>query len=139
VVFGLDEGGNVSYDERTYPWDWHRKMLAEVRRARPFWYGDLYPLTTCSTAPDAWIALQLHRTDQNAGVILAFRRAASPVTAANFHLGGILPRADYRFEDADSGATWTASGQTLAAKGLSFTIPQARSSRLVFYTSAKKP
>ena len=47
VVFGLDEGGNVRYDERTYPWDWHRKMLADVRRARPFWYGDFYPLTSC--------------------------------------------------------------------------------------------
>jgi len=138
VAFGMDEGGNVAYDERTYPWDWHRKMLAEVRRAKPFWYGDLYPLTTCSTASDAWIALQMHRPDQNAGVILAFRRAASPIAAADFRLGGIQPAADYVFEDADSGQTWTVTGQTLAASGLHFTIPQARSSRLVFYTSAKK-
>jgi alpha-galactosidase len=138
VVFGLDEGGNVSYDEQTYPWDWHRKMLAEVRRARPFWYGDLYPLTSCSTAPDAWIALQLHRPDQNAGVILAFRRAASPVTTADFRLGGILPAMEYTFEDADSGAIWTVAGQTLAASGLPFAIGQPRSSRLVFYTCASK-
>jgi alpha-galactosidase len=138
VVFGLDEGGNVSYDERTYPWDWHRKMLAEVRRARPFWYGDFYPLTTCSAAPDAWLAMQLHRPDQNAGVILAFRRAASPIVAADFRLGGIQPGAEYVFEDADSGKTWTVAGQTLAASGLPFTIHQARSSRLVFYTCAKR-
>jgi hypothetical protein len=80
----------------------------------------------------------LHRPDQNAGVILAFRRAASPVTAADLRLGGILPEGRYTFEDADSGKTWTVPGQTLAAKGLPFTIPQPRSSRLVFYTCAKK-
>jgi alpha-galactosidase len=138
AVFGLDEGGNVTYDEKSYPWDWHRKMLAEVRRARPFWYGDLYPLTNCSTAPDAWIAMQLHRPDQNAGVILAFRRAASPVSAADFRLGGIVPAAEYAFEDADSGATWTVAGKTLATTGLPITIPQPRTSRLVFYRCATK-
>lgn len=137
VVFSLDEGGNVRYDEQTYPWDWHRKMLADVRRARPFWYGDLYPLTSCSPAPDAWIALQLHRPDLNAGLILAFRRAASPITAANFRLGGILPASDYVFEDADSGATWTVSGEKLATSGLPFRIDTPRSSRLVFYTGAR--
>ena len=138
VVFGLDEGGNVRYDERTYPWDWHRKMLADVRRARPFWYGDFYPLTSCHAAADAWIALQLHRPDQNAGLILAFRRAASPMTEASFRLGGLRRTADYTFEDADSGTTWTIAGQTLAEKGLPFAILHPRSSRLVFYTAARK-
>jgi len=114
-------------------------MLAEVRRAKPFWYGDMVPLTTCSAAPDAWLALQLHRPDQNAGVILAFRRAASPMTAAEFRLGGMLPTVDYVFEDADSGATWTVPGKSLADKGLPFTMPERRSSRLVFYTAATKP
>lgn len=139
VVFGMDEGGNMKYDEKTYPWEWHRKMLADVRRAKPFWYGDMVPLTTCSAAPDAWLALQLHRPDQDAGVILAFRRAASPMTAAEFRLGGVLPTVDYVFEDADSGATWTVAGKTLAATGLPFTMPERRSSRLVFYTATAKP
>ena len=125
--------GNVGFDEKTYPWDWHRKMLVQVRRARPFWYGDLYPLTSCSAAKDAWIALQLHRPDQNAGVILAFRRAASPITAADFRLGGIVPEAKYEFEDVDSGETWTSAGERLAKEGLPFAMPEPRSSRLVFY------
>ncbi len=134
LCFGMDECGNLTYDEATYPWDWHRKMLADQRRARPFWYGDLYPLTRCSTAPDAWIALQLHRPDLNAGVILAFRRAASPIAAADFPLGGILPDAEYTFEDADTGTLWEVAGQALATTGLRFEMPLPRSSRLVFYT-----
>lgn len=134
VCFGMDECGNLSYDEKTYPWDWHRKMLEDQRRARQFWYGDLYPLTSCSTAPDAWIALQLHRPDLNAGVILAFRRAASPIAAAELRLGGILPGREYTFEDADSRATWNVAGSALSEAGLRFEMPQPRSSRLVFYT-----
>ncbi len=134
VCFGMDECGNLSYDEATYPWDWHRKMLEDQRRARPFWYGDLYPLTSVSTAPDAWIALQLHRPDLNAGVILAFRRAGSPLAAADFPLGGILAEAEYVFEDADSGAAWNVAGRDLVASGLRFEMPQPRSSRLVFYS-----
>jgi len=139
VVFGMDEGGNMAYDERTYPWDWHRKMLADVRRARPFWYGDFYPLTTCSAAPDAWIAMQLHRADQNAGVILALRRAASPIAKADFRLSGLQPAAQYTFEDADTGKTWTVPGRTLAESGLPFAIDRPRTSRLVFYSAAKTP
>ena len=136
TVFTFDEVGNVPFDEKTYPFDWHRKMLAEVRRARPFWYGDLYPLTNCSSAKDAWIALQLHRSDQNAGVILAFRRAASPITAADLRLGGIVADATYTFEDADSGETWTLPGETLAKEGLPFAMPEPRSSRMVFYSGS---
>ena len=71
-------------------------------------------------------------------MILAFRRAASPVTAADFPLGGILPAAEYVFEDADSGATWTVPGQKLATSALPFTSDKPRSSRLVFYTGARK-
>lgn len=135
VVFGMDEGGNATYDEQTYPWDWHRRMLTEQRRARPFWYGDFHPLTRGSAEPDAWVGLQLHRPDLDAGVLLVFRREASPVTAAQFQLNGLHADREYTFEDADSGERWTISGQTLADPGLPFTMPQPRLSRLVFYTS----
>jgi len=92
------------------------------------------PSGSCSTAPDAWIALQLHRPDLNAGAILAFRRAASPIAAAEFRLGGMLPEAEYSFDDADTGAAWTASGRALSAAGLRVEMTQPRSSRLIFYT-----
>jgi len=134
VVFSLEEFGCEEIDEETYPWDWHRRMLEEIRRARPLWHGDLYPLTTCSTAPDAWLALQLHRPDLGAGMILAFRRAASPITAGEFPLGGIKGDADYSFEDADSGESWTITGQNLTTTGLPLTISRPRTSRLIFYT-----
>ena len=136
VVFGMDEVGNVEYDEASYPWDWHRRMLDEQRRARPFWYGDLYPLTRCTAEPDAWLALQLHRADLDAGVILAFRRAASPLTQAAFRLRGVDGDAVYTLEDADSGRRWSAGGSELAGPGLALAMPEPRSSCLLFYRRA---
>ena len=134
VCFAMDEIGTCLHDAATYPWDWHRKMLEDQRRTRPFWAGDLYPLTSCSTAPDAWIALQLHRADLDAGVILAFRRAASPVVVADFAIGGVNADAAYVFEDVDSGDTWEVTGRILLDRGLRFRMPTPRTSRLVFYT-----
>ena len=133
IVFSLEEFGYNAVDPDTYPWDWHRKMLEDVRRARPFWHGDLYPLTSCSTAPDAWVALQLHRPDLDAGLVLAFRRPASPLTTAVFPLQGLGTSGTYTFEDADTGAVTGAEAGDLGAPGLSLTIGEPRSSRMLFY------
>ena len=38
-------------------------MIEEYRRARPFFYGDYYPLTEFSTTQDAWMACQHDRAD----------------------------------------------------------------------------
>jgi hypothetical protein len=75
MVFSLNEIGmrSVALDD-TYPYDWIRRMIADYRRIRPCWYGDFYPLTTCSMTPDAWSAYQLHRTDLDEGAIVVFRR-----------------------------------------------------------------
>jgi len=134
-VFTLGEIGYVKVDDASYPWDWHRKMMADFLRARPCWYGDYYPLTTCTLDKDAWLAFQLHREDQDAGLVLAFRRAASPVVSAQYPLRGLRPDANYTFEDADTGDIWTLLGEQLLEGGLPLTITEKRSSRLLFYTA----
>ena len=129
VVFNLDEFGVQALDPAQYPFDWHRKMLEEYRRARPFWYGDYYPLTTCSPEPGTWLAFQLHREDLDAGFLLAFRRAGCPLSTADFHLRGLDDDACYLFEDADTGDEW---GGTNASE-LRLEIGEPRTARLVFY------
>ncbi|MHB0937775.1 MAG: glycoside hydrolase family 36 protein [Armatimonadota bacterium] len=133
-VFTLGEIGYAKVNDADYPWDWHRKMMEDYLRARPCWYGDYYPLTTCTLDKDAWLAFQLHRTDQDAGLILAFRRAASPVVSVEYPLRGLRPDASYTFEDADSGETWTLPGKQLQEQGLPLMITEKRASRLLFYT-----
>lgn len=112
---------------------WRDKMIADYHRARPLFYGDYYPLTRYSTSRDVWCAYQLHREDLGEGMIIAFRREDCPFTQAEFALSGLEPNAQYRLENADTGETWTVSGQHLTENGLRLTIDEARQSQLIFY------
>ena len=54
---------------------WYRRMMADARRVRPYTVGNLWPLTGCFDSERDWMAYQLHLTQENRGVILAYRRA----------------------------------------------------------------
>ncbi|NNM87710.1 MAG: hypothetical protein HKL95_04240 [Phycisphaerae bacterium] len=133
IVFSLGEFGMSRFGEADYPWEWHKKMMADHRRGRPFYYGDFYPLTRGALFPDTWLAYQFHRRDLHAGLILIFRPATSPFTQAVFPLRGLNPESQYVLEDADSGQRTSVAGEMLAATGLPIQIDQPRQSRLLFY------
>ncbi len=116
-----------------YLWDWHRRMLAEYRRARPLFRGDYYPLTPCSAANDAWAVFQFHRPDLGEGMLLAFRRPESPFISADFRLQALDPDAGYELEDADAGTRRPVTGRELLEQGLRLTMDRAPESRLLFY------
>ena len=99
---------------------------------RPLFAGDFYPLTPGTADPTAWLAYQLLVPATGEGAVAAFRRPASPQTVATFLLRD-LPDGTYELEDADSGATWQTSGAELRTAGLFLTMPEPRSSRIVFY------
>jgi alpha-galactosidase len=46
-----------------YPYDWHRRMLEDFRRAQPLYRGDYYPLAGLGAASDLWAVYQMHRDD----------------------------------------------------------------------------
>ncbi len=119
--------------EEAYPWDWHRRMLADFQRARPLFYGDYYPLTPCGAALDTWAAYQMHRPDLGEGMVAAFRRAQSCFVVADLRLQGVEPDAEYELQDADSGRTWRQHGRELRERGVRLTMEAAPESRLVFY------
>ena len=78
-----------------------RDALAEVKDDQKYWYGDFYPLTQCDPGPGALIAWQLHRSDLNAGIVLAFRHRDCPYPALQTGLHGINPEASYIVEFFD--------------------------------------
>ena len=78
-----------------------RDALAEVKENQKFFYGDFYPLTPCTVGPDALVAYQFHRSDLNAGIILAFRRSKCPYPVLQTALRGLDPRITYRVEFID--------------------------------------
>lgn len=132
--FSIDEFGlTKKQDNDPQLWEWHRKMMIEFLRVRPYWYGDFYPLMSCSLKPDTWMAYQLHRSDMEEGVVAAYRRSESPLTTAEFNLNGLTCQATYEFEDVDSGEKWQLVTSNQGSTNLNVTISTPRTARLLFY------
>ena len=134
LVFSIGEFNLRDYKSGDYPWEWTRRMLEEAARLRPYFYGDIHPLTPCDLAPEGWNVLQLHQPGNNTGAILVFRRSQSPVTAASYRLQGLRAESDYVFTDADTSTVERITGRQLLETGLPLTLATARSSRLLFYS-----
>lgn len=90
-----------AYLDDSFPMDLAKATIAEAKENQKYWYGDFYPLTSCSITPDHWIAYQFHRADLNAGLVLVFRRAESSYPALAISLRGLNPRQTYSMEYID--------------------------------------
>jgi alpha-galactosidase len=76
---GFNAGISFCEDVRPadYPRDLLEKAITEGKRIRKYFFGNLYPLTKVTTDPTTWCVTQYHRTKQNDGMILAFKRHQS--------------------------------------------------------------
>ncbi len=84
-----------------FPRDMAKRSVAEAERDQKFWYGDFWPVTAVTTGAEHWIAWQLHRADLDAGIVVAFRRKASPYPVIEMSLKGLRPETMYRVEFVD--------------------------------------
>ena len=84
-----------------FPRDLARATMAEVKENQKYWYGDFYPLTACSLAPDQLVAYQFHRPDLDAGLVLAFRRKECSLRGLILGLNGLKPDTTYVVETVD--------------------------------------
>jgi alpha-galactosidase len=126
----------LGYDMRRddVDYDLLRKLVAEWRTVAAFYYGDFYPLTPYSWDESGWLAWQFHRSDANAGLIEAFRRAENAEGARTFHLRGLDPAAEYEVTNLDSPAAPSViSGQQLLEEGLSVQIAQRPGAAAIVY------
>jgi len=82
-----------------------RAALAEAKENAKYWYGDFSPLTPPTLGPSALIAWQLHRSDLNAGIVLAFRHSECPYPVLQTGLHGLNPRASYLVDFFEEGRT----------------------------------
>lgn len=112
---------------------WLKGRVDEAKRCRPYFYGDFYPLTQQNWSEDAWLAYAMHLPEENAGIVVAFRRPKSPVSALTVDLQPIDPSKNYELEDADSGEKRTVSGAELREKGLTIQTSAPRESKLLYY------
>lgn len=78
-----------------FPTEKARAAIAELKRLRPYFLGDFYPLLTLSDAFDQWCAYQYHRPDTGAGFAVYLRRHKSPLTEMRSALHAIDKDKDY--------------------------------------------
>jgi alpha-galactosidase len=110
-----------SLDVRSAPaaaWELMRRMTREWREIADNLLGDYYPLTDYSIDTAVWMAWQFHRPEVGEGVVLAFRRADSPDTAAKFLLHGLDPGTSYELRNLDAPGTTRAMGRDLMRLGI---------------------
>ena len=132
---GMYEATPIPID---YPWDWHHRMAGELRRVIECSLGDYYPLINSGLSDNGWLLYQMHRPDLGVGFIVAFRRPDSEFELGRFRLKAIGP-GSYNLEDVDSQRVWTADAQELVSQGISIHLPEARSSKLIFYSRLSPP
>lgn len=124
---------NINKPGEDYPWKWQYGIMHEYKRARPFFYGDYYPLTDYSLDDSVWMAWQFDRPDLKSGIVQVFRRPKSPYETARFHLGGLIGGCKYEFEDADTGTVTMYTAEELDQNGFAAVIPNCSESRVYFY------
>jgi len=94
---GFNAGISFCEDTRpdSYPREMLRAAIAEGKRIRKYYFGNLYALTDITTSPKEWCVLQYHRPDEHDGMVIGFRRHESPVNVFTCALNEIDPEADY--------------------------------------------
>ena len=80
---------------KDFPAELARKGIAELKRLRPLFVGDIYPLMELTTSQKDWYAYQLHRPDLNRGCALVFRRPEAADDTRSIRLHKIDPAARY--------------------------------------------
>jgi len=111
-----------------------RTSLNEFREARPYFYGDFYPLMPQNLDTGSWCAFQFNRPNLDSGLLLCLRRPNSIYSTLQVDLHKIDPAASYDVEvrtTLDKAPLRTVSGQELAHYQV--TIPDMPGSALVFY------
>jgi alpha-galactosidase len=129
-----------------FPYEWMREMVAQLKLARPYYYGDYYPLLPCSQNPDCatdpsrersaafeWAAWQFNRPEDGDGMVQAFRREENEEPSKDFPLHGLDPAATYEVRDLDNTAPTSVSGRDLMQRGLHVNIREKRGAVILIY------
>jgi alpha-galactosidase len=113
-----------------------QKALAEVQENQKYWYGDFYPITGYSIAPDRFMAYQFHRSDLDEGLVLAFRRKECRTVGMIVSLNALNPSSTYSLEFVDDSykvRTRRVLGKDLISKGVELRIPKESGSVILRY------
>lgn len=133
MVFHYSGYEKISLEE-PYDFDWHRKMMSDFKRAKPYYTGDFYALIPAVYNYKSWAAYQCHREYINSsGILVTFREEESPVESQFIKLKGLKENNIYTITDADNNNTIEMTGKELMNKGIELFTENPRESKLIFY------
>ena len=126
---------NCGFDMRVREMDYDalRGLFGAWRGLSANYYGDFWPLTPYTMDKGAWIAWQFNRPGEGAGMVQAFRRAASIYTDARLPLKDLDPAAEYELTDVSTGASTTLTGAELMDAGLPARMTERPQALVVSY------
>ena len=113
------------------------RMISECHEVQPYLMGDFYPLTPYSLANDAWMAWQFHRSDLDAGIVQAFRRADCATDTIRLKLRGLDNKPRYVLTDFDTPGSREMTGRDLMTTGLVLTASHCPAALLLRYQRLK--
>jgi alpha-galactosidase len=109
-----------------------RRLIDEYRAVRPYAIeGDVHHLTDYSIGSDGWMVIRFDRADLRSGVVLAFRRTASPFPEIRLPFGPVATGATYEIDDRDERTSIGA--EALARNGLRLRMDAPGSARIIRY------
>jgi len=114
-----------SMDEADFVWA--RKVTEEYRRIRRYFSMDFYNHGSCTFDDTAWAIWQYHDAETGSGIVMAFRRSASPFEQVHIKLKGLEGNMTYRYENLDTNEIFEASDS------ISIHLPEKRSSVILGY------
>jgi alpha-galactosidase len=85
-----------------------------------------------------WCGSQFHREDLDEGMLLVFRRPASPYKTVTIRLDGLLPDATYKISSDRTGKTRNLSGAALMRE-VEITLEEPGTSDLLHYHRVESP
>lgn len=111
-----------------------QRCFQEFMELRPYYYEDYYPLTKYEdmTTDDIWLAYQLHKPEDDTGIIVAFRRDLSPDESITVNLSGLTAGKTYKLTNRDSGESFLKTAEELK-EGLPLILKETRSSLIFHY------
>ena len=127
----------MNVQDKSFSADRARRGIAEIKRLRPLYLGDYYPLTDVTSDEKLWCAWQFDRPELGRGLATFFRRSPSAPAELDAALHGLAPTAFYEITFADSALKQTMTGAALMQK-LPISIPTAPGSALVTYRKLVK-
>jgi alpha-galactosidase len=116
-----------------------QNCLKEYASVRPYYYEDYYPLVGIEdlTRDNIWIAYQLHRSTDESGIIVAFRREKSPDDRLTVQLGGLKKNENYLITSMDDESFKCFKSSKELNESFDLIIEEPRGSLLLKYSIVK--